>query len=100
MPAGFGQMLTAADFIVRGPTELVLAGNDGDADLKTLESAAWRTGIPNLIVTHAGPDGDGRHPTAAGRGMVDGKATAYVCRSRACSSPVHDAEALSALLRQ
>ena len=29
-----------------------------------------------------------------GRGAVDGKATAYVCRNYACELPVTDAEAL------
>jgi uncharacterized protein YyaL (SSP411 family) len=38
------------------------------------------------------------HP-AAGKTLVAGKATAYVCTGQSCSLPVHTAEELSQLLR-
>jgi uncharacterized protein YyaL (SSP411 family) len=38
------------------------------------------------------------HP-ASGKGTVDGKPTAYVCRGETCSLPVTDGAALMRLLR-
>ncbi|MDE2724204.1 MAG: hypothetical protein OXI59_12585 [Gemmatimonadota bacterium] len=37
-------------------------------------------------------------PLLKNRGMIDGRATAYVCRNFVCSEPVTDVEALEKLL--
>jgi uncharacterized protein YyaL (SSP411 family) len=38
-------------------------------------------------------------PLLAGRGLVDGRAAAYVCRGMVCDRPVTDPGDLRALLR-
>ena len=37
----------------------------------------------------------GSHPLLEGRGPVDGRAAAYVCRGTVCSLPVTDGETLA-----
>jgi uncharacterized protein len=38
-------------------------------------------------------------PVLAGRGEVDGRPAAYVCRELACERPVTESDELAALLR-
>ncbi len=95
MPSGFGQMLMAADFVLKGPTELVCVGEPGDPDLETLVQTGWRTFVPNLVVARTSPDDGQALAITKDRVLVDGKATAYVCRDRVCSLPLHRAADLA-----
>jgi uncharacterized protein YyaL (SSP411 family) len=100
----FGHVLGAADLAVEGPAELVLVGDPAADDLLALAAAAGRVYVPGLIVT-GGPAGDdvgggpaGRprgSPLRAGRGMVGGRATAYVCRHSTCDLPTNDPRTLA-----
>jgi uncharacterized protein YyaL (SSP411 family) len=71
-------------------------GTDAGAMLRQARAAA----TPGTILTlHAGDaDLPADHP-AAGKGAVDGRPTAYVCRGETCSLPVTDPTTLSALIR-
>jgi uncharacterized protein YyaL (SSP411 family) len=75
---------------------VVPPGTDAGAMLRQARAAA----TPSTIITlHAGDaDLPAEHP-AAGKGAVDGRPTAYVCRGETCSLPVTDPEALAALIR-
>jgi uncharacterized protein YyaL (SSP411 family) len=74
-------------------------GTPGESDAEALRRAVLDASLPNRILQQLGPADalpDG-HP-AHGKGMVDGKAAAYVCRGPVCSLPITDAAALAAEL--
>jgi uncharacterized protein YyaL (SSP411 family) len=72
--------------------QLVVVGEQGAADTEAMLDTVRHTSAPNLVMTILRPDAklpDG-HP-ANGKGMVGGKATAYVCANMTCSAPITDA---------
>jgi uncharacterized protein YyaL (SSP411 family) len=72
--------------------QLVVVGEPGATDTEALLDTVRHTSAPNLVMTILRPDAklpDG-HP-ANGKGMVGGKATAYVCANMTCSAPITDA---------
>jgi uncharacterized protein YyaL (SSP411 family) len=82
--------MTATDVVIVAP-----AGAEPEAMLRAVRER-WTPGVVLSVhtATAALPAG---HP-AAGKGAVEGKATAYVCRGETCSLPVTEAEGLKALL--
>jgi uncharacterized protein YyaL (SSP411 family) len=99
-PAGTGHWLAALDFYVSTPKEIVIIGpRDNPATGELLDTVFGRY-LPNRVVVGSdGQDTDspGR-PLLEGRGMVDGKPTAYVCENYVCQLPVTDRAALAAQL--
>ncbi|EPR44290.1 N-acylglucosamine 2-epimerase [Desulfovibrio sp. X2] len=92
----------------RGGADVVVVGKCGAEDTQGLLAAYGRTFAPDATLVFKDPgdekdaaETDGLCPAAEGRTMLDGRATAYVCRARrSCEDPVHDPEALAALLRK
>jgi uncharacterized protein YyaL (SSP411 family) len=77
------------------PLQIVLVGELGNSAFDGLRRAVYSVSLPNRVVItlapkDALPDG---HP-ASGKGVVDGKPTAYVCEGRVCSLPITDPETL------
>jgi len=89
---GFGHLLGAADLAVDGAVELVLVGDPAAADFAALAAVAARRYVPSLVLD-GGPPDDGS-PLRAGRTMLDGRATAYVCRFATCDRPTSDGATL------
>ncbi|UEM03587.1 thioredoxin domain-containing protein [Skermanella rosea] len=72
--------------------QLVVVGNRGAADTEALLATVRATSSPSVVMTLLSPETalpEG-HP-AQGKGMVAGKATAYVCANMTCSAPITDA---------
>ncbi len=83
------------------PVQIVLVGEGGDAAFDTLRRSVYGVSLPNRVVLALPP---GRelptgHP-AFGKGLVAGRAAAYVCIGTVCSLPLTDAEKLVAELSQ
>jgi uncharacterized protein YyaL (SSP411 family) len=94
----FGHLLGAADLAVDGAVELVLVGQPAADDFRTLASAAAVRYVPSLVLD-GGPPGDpSAGPLRADRPMLNGRATAYVCRHSTCELPTADAETLATQL--
>ncbi|MDA8230187.1 MAG: thioredoxin domain-containing protein [Magnetospirillum sp.] len=77
------------------PVSVVVAGPTGRADTLALVDAVAATALPTRIVVRI-EDGHrlpASHP-AHGKGPVDGKSAAYVCRGSACSAPVTEPDRL------
>jgi uncharacterized protein YyaL (SSP411 family) len=97
-PSGFGRFLSALDFHLGPKVEvaLVTPGREGGAE--SLAAEVFGRYLPNRVVVGARA-GDGAAaagiPLLEGRGAVDGKPTAYVCRNYACELPVTDTAALA-----
>ena len=85
--------------LLADPVQVVLMGADDDPALAELRRTALGAAAPDLIVLTV-PRGaelaDG-HP-AAGKTMIDGRATAYVCVGRVCLPPLTAPDQLAELL--
>ena len=117
-PAGTGRWLAALDFYLSVPKEIAIIGPAEDPATRRLVGTVFGRYLANRVVV--GDDGekspqppfakggeDGALakggdvtaiPLLEGRGMVDGKPTAYVCENYACQLPVTESEALAAQL--
>lgn len=85
------RLLSALDAWHRAWDEVVVIGPGDDARTRALIDTVHSEYRPNKVVVWAeGPDADfaNRIPLLAGRGMVDGKPTAYLCRNCVCERPV------------
>jgi hypothetical protein len=82
-----------------GATQLVVVGDDDDVNANALTRAALDAGLPDLILSRVAPGSElpSGHP-AHGKGQVDARATAYVCRNNVCGRPVTNADDLHAAL--
>jgi uncharacterized protein YyaL (SSP411 family) len=107
VPRFAGWSLAAAEAALAGPLEVAVVGAAGDPGRATLERVARTASSPGLVVLVGAPDPDGARttedpppvPLLAGRGLVEGRAAAYVCRGMVCDRPVTAVEDLRALLR-
>ena len=87
-PFGFAHLLSALDFMQRGPLEIVFAGEHAQSALWPLLETVHRAYLLARVLALAEdvPIGAGRHP-------VDGQPAAYVCRNRSRDAPLTTVEA-------
>ena len=85
-PTSFGQWLVALDEALRDAMDLAITGDVNSPDTQALVAAA-RGYHPGRLIA-VGPEGS--LPILAERPMLDGQATAYVCRGHQCLPPVTD----------
>ena len=100
-PAGTGRWLAALDFYLSTPKEVAVIGEQDNPATSALLREVNRRYLPNRVLVGAGEEGTTAStglPLLEGRGMVDGRPTAYVCENYACQLPVTDAESLAAQL--
>ncbi|HEU4567066.1 MAG TPA: thioredoxin domain-containing protein [Marmoricola sp.] len=96
-PRFAGWSLAAAESMLDGPREIVVVAEAGDpVGTEMARHARAVPGAVSLVVTpeEVGPD----IPLLEGRSLVDGRATAYVCRRMVCQRPVTTVEELRAQL--
>lgn len=95
-PLAFSYLASQVDFALSQPHEIALVGDPASEDMRALLEVIRRPYRPNQVVALRKVDekADGPIPLLSGRGMVDGKATAYVCQNYVCRLPVTDAESL------
>ena len=111
MTAAFGVILERAPVMMTGFVatadwlprhQAVAVVGPGDApDTRALLRTVWADPPGTAIVMQHDPDGasaESTVPQLAGKGAVDGRATAYVCHGFACSAPVTTPQALRDLL--
>lgn len=79
--------------------QIVIVGAADDSDTDTLRQTVLKMCLPNRILMHLSPDEalPSGHP-AAGKTMIDGKPTAYICHGQTCSLPITDPDGLKAAL--
>jgi uncharacterized protein YyaL (SSP411 family) len=85
---------------------VAVVGAPDDPARSSLERVARSSSSPGVVVVVGRPsdasvagDEPDTVPLLAGRGLVDGRAAAYVCRGMVCDRPVTDPEDLARLLR-
>ena len=99
-PAGFGRFLCALDFHLGPKVEVALVGSTHDA-IAPLAHEVFSRFLPNRVVAAMAPPDTATAagiPLLEGRGPVDGKPAAYVCRNYACELPATDVAALAGQL--
>ncbi|PWB47142.1 MAG: hypothetical protein C3F12_03920 [Candidatus Methylomirabilota bacterium] len=99
-PHAFAKSLAVADLLLEGPVELTLIGTPGEAGYEALRLEIARHYVPNRIMAYhdptAGESPD--FPLVKGKGLVDGRATLYICRDSTCQAPITDtAQVIAAL---
>ena len=108
VPRFAGWSLAAAEAALAGPLEVAVVGPADDPGRAELERVARASSGPGTVVVAGEPsdaapgqtDDPATVPLLAGRGLVDGRAAAYVCRGMVCDRPVTDPADLARLLRQ
>ena len=97
------QLMVAVDFGIGPSYEVVIVGEEGATDTKTMQQALNDVFLPNKVVLFR-PSGE---PTpeitrivefTKPQQAIDGKATAYVCRDYACELPTTDVRKMKELL--
>jgi uncharacterized protein len=99
-PAGFGRALSALDFYLGQPKEVVIVGTDDHDRTHTLRAAVWRPYLPNKVVAEVPEE---RIPELdsllAGRIPVNGSPAAYICVQYTCQQPITEPSELAAALQ-
>jgi uncharacterized protein len=97
-PTGFAQWLCALELAHAGITEVAIIGDVGDDEVRRLLRVADRGYHPFRVMAVSAAPGTSVVPLLVDRFALHGRATAFVCRDFACRQPVHEPEALDALL--
>jgi uncharacterized protein len=101
-PRAAGWGLAVAEASLAGPVEIAVVGPAGDERTAELHRTALLAAPPGAVLALGDPaaPADGPLvPLLAGRGLVDGRPAAYVCRGFTCQLPVTDPALLQAQLR-
>jgi uncharacterized protein YyaL (SSP411 family) len=101
-PRAGGMGLAVAEALLSGPAEIAIVGPDDDPRTADLLRAALHVAPPGAVFalgSGSAPDGNAV-PLLAGRRLVSGGPTAYVCRGFTCQAPVTTPAALRETLRQ
>jgi uncharacterized protein YyaL (SSP411 family) len=99
-PFGLAHMLSALDFYLAKPKEVVIVGEPQDPAALALLKGVNSTYLPNSTLQLVLPDErlDQIAPLLEGKSQIGGTATAYVCHNFTCSAPVTRWEDLKPLL--
>ncbi|MEO5964239.1 MAG: thioredoxin domain-containing protein [Candidatus Limnocylindrales bacterium] len=97
-PTGFAQWLCALELAHARITEVAIIGEPGADDTTRLLAMVNRGYAPFRVLAATGDPAATTVPLLRDRFALGGRATAFVCRDFACRQPVHEPEALEALL--
>ncbi|HOU41212.1 MAG TPA: thioredoxin domain-containing protein [Promineifilum sp.] len=97
-PSAFAHWLDAAAFILGEPREVAIIGDPAAADARALLDVVLGRYRPDLVVAAGEGEAAAVVPLLAGRGRLDGRAAAYVCRRFVCQQPVSEPDALASQL--
>lgn len=102
-PRGYAYFMQALIFALGPTSEIVIVGKPDDAKVMEMLKLTQQEYTPNAVVIHRveGEDSpiESLAPYTKEQQSVNGQATAYVCRGRACQEPVTEPSALSELLQ-
>lgn len=97
-PTGFAQWLVALETYHAGITEVAIVGDPERPATRALVRVADREFAPFRVLAVTGDPAASVVPLVHDRFELNGRPTAFVCRGFACRQPVHEPEALAALL--
>ena len=97
-PRAGGIGLSAAEALLSGPAEIAIVGPQDDPRTADLLRAALHLAPPGAVFALGSGTGSAGEPVTvpllAGRHLVSGAPTAYVCRGFTCRAPVTTLDAL------
>jgi uncharacterized protein YyaL (SSP411 family) len=98
-PLSFGQWLQTLSFALSRPREIAIVGDPEAADTQALLRVVQKGYRPFQVVALAASSPQPPAvPLVQDRGLVDGRAAAYVCRGFVCQMPVTEPDELGAQL--
>jgi uncharacterized protein YyaL (SSP411 family) len=98
-PSAFGFALSAVDFYLNSPLEIVIVGSPNPG-LDELLQTVWQTYVPNRVIALCSKEHERAEaliPLFSGRNTFASQPTAFVCRGNTCQKP---ANTPNQLLRQ
>ena len=100
-PLAFGHLLSVLNFCLSPPEEIAIVGHPAADDSRDLLEVVYGQYRPSKVVAvgQPGDNGEATVPLLARRGMLERRATAYVCRRFSCRQPVTTPGELEAQLR-
>lgn len=102
-PSGFGRALSALDFYLSTPKEIVVLGEESSPATQGLLREVWTRYLPNKVLAWSQAPLDSQSerllPLFQGRSLKNGAPTAFVCERYTCQTPVNSASDLSAQLK-
>lgn len=101
-PFGFAHMLSALDFYLEKPKEIVLMGKRDDPPAMDLLRKIHSLYLPNQTLQMIDPDQslEKVSPLLAGKGQLNGRPTVYACHNFTCSRPVTEWKDVKKLLEE
>jgi len=91
-PTAFGRWLSVMEAVLFDPPEIAIVGPPDAGDTAGLLGIARQRYLPGRVIGIADPRrGPSSIPLLHGRDVIDGRATAYVCRRGQCRIPTTDA---------
>jgi len=98
-PLGFGQWLQALSYTLAKPKEIAIVGDPDSADTQALLRIARDGYRPFQVIALGAQDTQpAAIPLLQDRGLVKGRAAAYVCRDFTCQAPTTEPEVLQTQL--
>ena len=99
-PFGFAQILSALDFYLEKPKEIVVVGAPDDPATSSLLEKMRFLYLPNQTIQLFAPSEPLKEasPLLEGKGQLNGKPTVYVCHDFTCSLPMTEWDALKQAL--
>ncbi|MBI4584089.1 MAG: thioredoxin domain-containing protein [Planctomycetes bacterium] len=93
-PMGFASALLAVDFLSGPPLEIAVLGDPASPSTREALGVLHRRFLPNKVLAGAPREVDAAAakavPLLAGKRLIDGKTTVYLCENYACKAPVTD----------
>ncbi|HEY70520.1 MAG TPA: thioredoxin domain-containing protein, partial [Anaerolineae bacterium] len=86
-PTSFAGWLSNLDFAIGPQLQLALMGQPEAQDFQSLAATIRGRFMPNLVIAGGLGSMDGDPQLLKGRQSIEGKATAYLCRSFSCNLP-------------
>jgi uncharacterized protein YyaL (SSP411 family) len=102
-PEVLPQLMSALDFSLSKPKQIIIAGRANAADTRAILRLVHQRYLPNKFLILA-DGGEGQRQIAAWLRFVgsirqkDGKATAYICENYVCKLPTNDLQVVARLL--
>jgi uncharacterized protein YyaL (SSP411 family) len=98
-PLGFGQWLQALAYALSEPREVAIVGDPDSDDTEALLNIVRDGYRPFQVFALGAPEAQPPTvPLLQDRGLVNGRAAAYVCRDFTCQAPTMEPKGLQALL--
>ena len=94
VPASHSQMLSALDFALNETFEIVIAGKEHDPNTQSMLRLLRSHYLPHVVLVFVDMERQSDlikiAPYLEGFGMIDEKATAFICKNFTCDLPITD----------